>query len=349
MTDRTITVRPAGPGDEAGVRALVAGADDGGRVGFRPRHHVSRAEASRTELHEGSDLVAIGDGRVVGAGSVRFSRVGAGEHTIPLAWLAGLAVDPAWRRRGVGSAVSAALFEQAAAWDEPCAVAAAIQIGNTASMGNAARWFSRVAGTVRVTPVPPPRRRPKPALGITIRPATQDDLPVVADGLRAMSHTLLLAPAPSADELADWLAVRLRDATVHEYVVATDADGRVVAGLGLEDEGAQVSLEVTRMPAAIAAANLVLRVVPKDRLMRNLNLRYAWFRPGHDDAARALWRQVRWDYRDRGTSIVRSVDPTGPLADVLPVARWLPATSLQIVVQDPPGHTLPALPVGPHV
>ena len=179
-----------------------------------------------------------------------------------------------------------------------------------------------------------------------MRPATPADLPAVADGIRIAARALTLAPAPDAEELASWLAVRVGGELLRSYVVATDTAGRIVAGIGLEEEGRLFSLEVTRMPAAIAAANLLVRVVPRDRLMRNLNLRFAWCRPGQEAAAKAIWRQVRWDYRDRGTSLVRAVDPTGPLARALPVAPWLPATSLQVVVREPPGLTLPSLPIG---
>ncbi len=179
-----------------------------------------------------------------------------------------------------------------------------------------------------------------------MRPATPADLPAVADGIRVAARALTLAPAPDAEELASWLAVRVGGELFRSYVVATDTAGRIVAGMGLEEEGRLFSLEVARMPAAVAAANLLVRVVPKDRLMRNLNVRLAWFEPGHEAAAQAMWRHVRWEYRDRGTSIVRAVDPKGPLARALPVARWLPSTSLRVVVREPPGCMLPPLPIG---
>ena len=281
----------------------------------------------------------------MGTASVTFSRVWAGD-VIGLAWASGLAVAPGWRRRGIARALTAALLDAVADRGTPHVFAAAIQVGNEASMSNAMSWFDRVAGTVRVTPVPPPRRRPRPVPGVTVRPATSADLPVVADGVRRAARALTLAWAPDAEELASWLAVRVDAELLRSYVVATDEAGRIVAGIGLEEEGRLVSLEVTRMPAAIAAANLLVRVVPKDRLMRNVNVRLAWFQSGHEAAARAMWRHVRWDYRDRGTSIVRAIDPRGPLARALPVAGWLPSTSLRVVVREPPGFTLPPLPIG---
>lgn len=146
--------------------------------------------------------------------------------------------------------------------------------------------------------------------------------------------------------LASWLAIRVGGHPLRSYAEATDATGRVVAGLGVEHEHKLISIEVTRMPALIAAANVFLRVIPRDRLLRNINVRFPWFLPGHQAAAQWLWRQLRWDIRDRGTNVVRSVDPTGPLARALPVPRWLPSTSLQIVIREPAGCVLLARPVG---
>lgn len=74
--------------------------------------------------------------------------------------------------------------------------------------------------------------------------------------------------------LASWLAIRVGGHPLRSYAEATDATGRVVAGLGVEHEHKLISIEVTRMPALIAAANVFLRVIPRDRLLRNINVRF---------------------------------------------------------------------------
>ena len=339
-------VRRARPGDSEGLRRLHSASSDSGKVAFRPRHHVDVAEARTTLRPDSDEFVAVVGDQVVGTASVTFSAVWAGTDVIGLAWGSGLAVAPAWRRRGIARALTAALLDAVAHRGTPHVLAAAIQVGNEGSMSNAMAPLHRVLGTVRVTPVPPPRRRPRPVPGVIVRPATSADLSAVAEGIGGAARALTLASAPDAEELASWLDVRVGGELLRSYVVATDTAGRIVAGIGIEEEGRLFSLEVTRMPAAIAAANLLVRVVPKDRLMRNLNVRFAWFEPGHEAAAQAMWRHVRWEYRDRGTSIVRAVDPKGPLARALPVARWLPSTSLRVVVREPPGVTLPPLPIG---
>jgi len=341
-----VVVRPLQAGEDPELRRLRATSSDSGKVAFRPRHHGDETVLRSLRGDDVDDYVAVVGGELVGAGSVTFSRVADGAHVIGLAWLSGLVVAPAWRGRGIAGRLTTARLDAVSCRDGPHVVAAAVQAGNGPSMANAMRWADRVLGTVRVTPVPPPRRPPAPRSGVTIRPVASADLPAVAAGIGVAAQKLSLAPVLDADELARWLDVRVGSRALRSYVVATDAAGRVVAGLGVEHEHELISIEVTRMPALITAANMFVRVVPRDRLMRNINLRLPWFAPGHQASARLLWRQVRWDERDRGTSIVRSVDPTGPLARALPVPRWLPSTSLRIVIREPPGWSLPGLPVG---
>jgi len=343
-----VVVRPLQAGELAELRRVRALSSDGGKVAFRPRHHGDDTALLSLRSGESHDYVAVVGGELVGAGSVSFSRVADRDRVIGLAWLSGLVVTPAWRGRGIARRLTMARLDAVSDRDGPHVVAAAVQAGNGASMANAMRWADRILGTVQVTPVRAPHRAPGAASGVSIRPVATADLAAVAAGIRMAAKELSLAPVVDADDLARWLDVRVGvgGEALRSYTVAVDATGTVVAGLGLEHEYKLISMEVTRMPALLAAANVVVRVVPRNKLMRNINVRFAWFRPGHQAAAQLLWRQVRWEVRDYATSVVRLVDPTGPLARALPAARWLPSTTLQIVIRDPAGSALAALPIG---
>lgn len=345
-----VVVRQAEESDGEQVRALALRSADSGRIAFRTVHRASVAEVARARRPGAATFVAVApDGRVVGAASATPYDVVDGDRTARLVWLHSLGVDPEWRRRGIASRLTGARLAHAETLPGPTVVAAAIQSGNEASMAGARRWSDRTLGTVRVTPVPPPRRAPRPVPGLEVRPAGPGDLETVATGIRSTARDLALAPVTTADELAAWLAVEVNGVPVHEYVVAVDAAGTVVAGLGIEDEGSVQALEIVALPLAVRAANLALRVVPHDRMMRNLNVRLPFVTPGQEAAARHLWQSVRWRYRERGSSVVTAFAPGSPVARALRSPAWLPSTGLDVVVRDHPEVALPAGPPAPWV
>jgi hypothetical protein len=115
--------------------------------------------------------------------------------------------------------------------------------------------------------------------------------------------------------------------------VVTDQSGRLLAGLGLHEEGRLSSLVITHLPAHLRAANAVLHVVPRGGRMRNLIADKAWFAPGQLGAARYLWEVTRWEWRNAGTSLLLTHDPRSPVHDVIAARPWLPTTSATVAVR----------------
>ena len=87
------------------------------------------------------------------------------------------------------------------------------------------------------------------------------------------------------------------------------------------------------MPFQLRAANVLLRIVPPDRRMRNLIVDKAWFAPGQLPAARFLWERTRWEWRAAGTSLLLTHDPRSPVNQVVAARPWLPTTSATIAVR----------------
>lgn len=332
-----VVLREQVPDDEAALAALAAASPDGGLVAFSPVLHVPERAAAAGQHEESLGVVAEdAAGAVVGAARVAFGRCRVAGEIRPFALLGGLAVHPRARHQGVGRALARRRLELA---EDRCGTGvvalANIQQGNAASLANARTWADTTVGRLLVSPAPMRRRPPRARPDLLVREAVDADLAEVAAGLAAFTAGVELARVSTVESLRSWLAVRPDGRAVNHVVVATDRAGRLLAGLGLREEGRLRSLTIQRMPAAFRAVNAVLAVVPPSGEMRNLVVDKVWFAPGRGDAARFLWQTVRWDWRDRGTSLVSTYDPRGPLRQVLRTPPWIPTTSMTVAVRSP--------------
>lgn len=328
-------VRAAGPEDEAALAALARASPDGGAVAFTPEQHVPARELARE--HEVSErFVAEADGVVAGTGRLDIGTCRFEGEDVRYALLSSLQVHPDHRRRGIATRLTDWRLRRAGelAGEDVTAVAY-IQAGNTASLANARRWATQVGGRLVVTPVPVRRRPPRPRAGLTVRPAEGAELAEVAAAIDASYAGRNFARRWDEARLARWLAASPFPDPVNHYLVAADRSGRLLAGLGLREEGRISSLVIGHMPARLRAVNAVLRVVPPDGRMRNLIVDKAWFVPGQLEAARHLWEVTRWEWRGAGTSLLLTHDPRSPLHDVVAARPWLPTTSATVAVRAP--------------
>jgi GNAT superfamily N-acetyltransferase len=332
-------LREATDVDSDGLAALAEAAADAGRVSFRVRHVVPVMTAARLR-RPGSRCAVVTDdhGTVIGAGWVSFSRGRVETQTRSLALLHSLAVHPHWRRRGIATALTRWRLAAVEQHDASSIVVAAIQAGNSGSEANARAWATQSLGDLTVTPTPVTHRPPPRHGAVAVRRARlaeRDELDQIVTGFQAFSADHLLAPSVTAVDLRGWAATELDGRPLNAYFVATDKADRVVAGLGIEREAALSSLEVIRMPALTRAASRLLRVVPTDGMLHNLNIRLAWFAPGHEAAARQLWQNVRFDTRSEGTTLVTTLAGESPLRQMLATRAWAPRTTLRIVARAP--------------
>jgi GNAT superfamily N-acetyltransferase len=328
-----VIVREATAADEAALQVLAAASPDGGAVTFRREHHVPTGQIP--SAHEISEyFVAEIDGVIAGTALLNLGTCRFEGEDARYAVLDSLKVHPDYRRRGIASRLTDRRLERASevGGDEVITVAY-IQAGNTASLGNARRWATQVGGRLVVSPVPVRRRPPRPAAGLTVRAAASAELAEIAAAINAQYASHDFARSWDADRLAGWLAASPLPDPVNHYRVVTDESGRLLAGLGIHQEGRLASLVVERMPLPLRAANALLQVVPRDGRMRNLVIDKAWFAPGRLDAARYLWEMTRWEWRDTATSLLLTHDPRSAVHQLVAARRWLPTTSATLAVR----------------
>lgn len=326
-------VREARPEDEAGLAALAAASPDGGAVAFTPEQHVPVGEIARE--HEISEcLVAEVDGVVAGTGQLDIGTCRFEGADVRYALLSTLRVHPDYRGRGIAARLTDWRLRRATELGGGDVVDVAyIQAGNTASMGNARRWATQVGGRLIVTPVPVRRHPPWPQAGLTVRPACGTELSEIAAAIDAHYAGHDFARRWDQPRLAGWLAASPFPDPVNHYMVVSDRSGRLLAGLGLREEGRLTSLVIGHWPARLRVANAVLHVVPRDGRMRNLIADKVWFAPGQLDAARYLWEVTRWEWRSAGTSLLLTHDPRSHVHDMIAARPWLPTTSATVAVR----------------
>jgi predicted N-acetyltransferase YhbS len=328
-----VIVRQATPEDHARLAVLAAASPDGGAGGFRSEHHVQPDQVARD--HERSEhFVAEVDGELAGTARLDLGTCRFEGDDASYALLNSLQVDPGYRQSGVAAELTDARLARATeVAGEDVVTLAYIQAGNPGSLANADRWATQVGGRLVVTPVPVRRRAPRRKPGLTVRPAAPGELEEVAAAIDGWSASHNFARPWDAARLAGWLAASPLTDPVNHYRVVSDQSGRLLAGLGIHEEGRLTSLVIDRLPPFIRAANAVLQVMPRDGRIRNLIVDKLWFAPGRLDAARYLWESVRWEWRTAGSSLLLNHDPRDPVGQVIAFRPWLPTTASTLAVR----------------
>lgn len=244
------------------------------------------------------------------------------------------AMHPDWRRRGVAKALTRWRLERVEKADHTV-VMAGIQSGDAASAANAESWATQTLGPVTVAPVLTSTRARRLPRGTRVRSASTDDAAEIAAGLTAANADVDLGPAYTAEAVEEWLGSNYLGSPMNRYLLAVDEAGQAVAGIGIEDQAKLMTLHVDRMQRSLELLNRLVKVVPADRHMRNLQVRMAWHRPGQVDVGAGLWRTARSAWRALGTALVTVVDPHSPLRKMLHHPVWLPATTVQVAVRAP--------------
>ncbi|GAA4176588.1 hypothetical protein GCM10022251_78780 [Phytohabitans flavus] len=334
MEQGGIRVRTARNEDYPAIQRIANAAPDSGAVQFNREHHVLGAYGPDGVNDQVLTVVAEATDKPGLLGSAKLSL---GECRFAGAWtryglLGALAVHPAHRRRGVATALARHRIQLATeSAGEDVLVLANIQAGNEASTAAARWWATGSAGQMTVIPVPMRRRPPRGRPDLLIRPAEEADLEQIAAALLGRGYDLGHRWDP--ERLRSWLAASPLPQPVNHYLVATDRSGRLLAGLGLREEGRLQSLVVRHAPLSIRLANRVLHVIPPDGRLRNVVADKVWFAPGHLDDARHLWQAVRWEWRERGSTVFTNHDPRGPVHAVVNTPWWLPSAKATVLVR----------------
>lgn len=261
----------------------------------------------------------------IGAGLVRLGRCQWEGRNVPYALLNTLVVHPNFRRRGVASRLAKWREEYARQQfgKEEGVTFAIIQKNNTGSELTAKKWYRQFL-TDRLVIIPM-KVRSKPLVQMTefiVRKVSPNEMEEVVAKQNRFYRDFNLYPAETAESLTHWLKESPFDTPYHHYFVVADRSGNILAGLGLSENGRMRKLIVEHVPPMLEFLNRFLKVVPPDRIMRELNLSRIWFAEGQLKAAQYLLETLRWEWRDKGTSIMNSTDIRSPVLDIYNIRPW---------------------------
>jgi len=279
---------------------------------------------ARSPRHEG----------LVGMGWASLGRSRIQGEMVPYALLNSFMVHPQWRGQGIAAELSNRIIKYATTRLGPkIMLVAEIQAGNTASRRTAWKWSNQALPAVNVAPLTVRRKKPEKLAGLTVQPLTGDHAEAFARGVNAFYEGYHLFQPETADSLTAWLSQKPRGLSMHHGLTATDPNGRLLAGLALEEACQLRTYQVVRMPTVLRMANKLLHVIPADGILREILVSRFWFRPGKEAAARWLWEQARWECRDRGTALMAFFDPRSPLTGVIRLKRWSVHTSMNPLIR----------------
>ena len=254
----------------------------------------------------------------------------------PSAYLYSLSVHPDYRRRGLASRLTARLVGEARErHGDDVVIYAGTQPGNVASQQTMKSWatqrFDRMIAVVKK----PRAKAPRPSSGWVARPAEERELEEIATRRNAFHDGYNLYSPETAASIAAWRAHSPFGFPFRDYHVVVDPRGNLVAGAGFVEEGLLLSAQIVSVATPLRLANLVLRVVPKDGVMKRIAVDGLWFAREQPDSAAFLWEWMRWQGRDRASLAMIFFDARDPLANIIRMPRWMPSPPGTLVVAGP--------------
>lgn len=335
----SIELRRLQPEDGAKIADLGEQTPDTGAVAFHSRflqdpyvslmalHHNTTGVVVEASDHEG----------IVGMGMVSTGECSYEGEQRPFAYLFSLSVHPDYRRRGIASQIAAWRIDHVRnLLGNDVVIFAGIQQGNEGSLRNAGKWSTqRLDGRTRPGVVKMRSSPPQPVAGLEVRPAEAGDYEQIIERQNAFYAEYNLYPVRSAEALQEWHVCAPFDSRLREYYVAVDPGGNILAGLSATDEGQVITGHVVRLPWPIRIGNYFLKMIPADGITKRIQVKDMWYAPDRLDAAKYLWEQVRWLWREQGTMMMGFVDTLSPLSQVIEMPRFMPMQAGSLVATGP--------------
>jgi hypothetical protein len=170
---------------------------------------------------------------------------------------------------------------------------------------------------------------------LTVHPIQPGEYDQVAEKMNRFYKDFNLYPPETAESLQTWLAKSPFDAPIRHYWVVADKANELLAGLAITESSSLRTSHITYLPPHLKILNAFFHIVPPDGTLRELGISKVWFDPGNMPAAQYLWETVRYEWREKGTVLMVSIDMKSPLKGFFNPRLWDGKTYASIVLTSP--------------
>lgn len=336
-----INLRLLTPRDYPGLTSLLQTSPDAGQIQIAPYYYLDAYTSFTLQNKDAVGVIAedTETNEIAGAGFISFGRgnVSAGQKNY--AFLKGLVVHPTYRRQGIGAQLASKRLQLARErLGSDGLIIATIQKSNAASLSVAGKWGRPLPTVVTGGATKMARRAPEPLPGIQVKSMNQannEDLRILTQQANQFFMNHDFYEPETADTLKTWMESNPFDSPFCHYYVATDSVGQFLAGAKVIEQYRLVEMHVKEIPTYMRLLNKMLKVIPENGIMKQLMVSSLWFSPGRLREAQYLWETIRWEWRDRATTIVSFYDSRSPVAEVVRLPAWMPRANMSLYVSQP--------------
>jgi GNAT superfamily N-acetyltransferase len=330
----SFTLRDMLPSDGPALKRLMENDPETADMSLTTRFQIDayRAWTALKPNLAGVVAEALDTNEIVEAATVSFEDIQFEGDVLPSAFLENLKVHHAYRGQGLGSKLARWRIDRARQhFGEKGVILTGTTSDNTASQTVLKKWCKQFFGPLKVTPCSPLLNLPKPPTGITVRATEGRDLAEIAEkSNRFYANYNLYAPL-SAEKLEATLKIEPQG---NHYRVVVNSSGAITAGAMMSERAILMVDEFRNVPPPLRVINRFAHIILADNRQRLMEVGHFWF----DDlaSARYLWDSIRWEFRERASSVSIGYDPRGPFKDVVSIKPWhMPKIDIVIAINGP--------------
>lgn len=325
-----ITVRQMKAEDGGGIKELCVASPDTGSYSYYPDFHINPCDGLSSQYPDNAGVVVTHSSHgVIGVGDSIYGRCRFNGGMRDFAYLKAYHVHRDFRRYKAGTRINRTLEEMARKnVGNDVLILGSVQTDNVPQqrmLAKSSGW--RINTLFNSGLFSLKKRKPWGGRDWTIEsvgPSMENEIDRITEGLNSFYRDYNLYEPQTSGTFSRWLSNTLFETPFIHYYIVKDNRGNILAGMGVVEEYRVRTFVACEIPFKIKAANLLLKIIPKNNVIRQLIGAKIWFAEGEEAAGKYLFDYIRYHWREMGDIFVCHYDPRSPLAKMLALPKWRP-------------------------